>query len=226
MQFKLWGSVALISATLIIWPGRVSGETIFDNGVPDLSIATLSDFEDGQQVADNFQLLPNASTITDVHWWGAYFNGNTPTEPDDFTIRVFVDAGGVPAVNPLAERAVGNVARTATGDTVGSDVYEYSTTLDPIALDPNTIYWLSIVNDTTADTDDLWYWPVKSSIGDGATRNAEGEAWTGPVPFPNPELAFSLTGPIVPEPSSLLLAACGFVGLCFWRRRLRRSGSK
>lgn len=211
----------MTTVAMVNGPGSALADTIYDNGLPDLSIASLSDFEDGRQSADDFHLQPGASTITDVHWFGAYFNGNTPTEPDNFTIRVFADAGGVPAVNPLAERAVGDVGRTDTGQTVGSNVYAYDTTINAIVLDPNTTYWLSIVNDTTADRDDLWYWPVKSSIGNGAVRDSDGVAWTGSVPFPNPELAFSLTGPIVPEPSSMALAAVGLLGLaiCSWRKR-------
>lgn len=212
-RFIVWPNAALIAVTLLILPRVVSGETIFDNGSPDLSIAALSDFKDGRQVADDFQLLPGGSTITDVHWWGAYFFGNTPTAPDNFTIRVFVDSSGVPAVNPLAERAVGNVGRNDTGADIGSDVYEYSATIDPIVLDANATYWLSIVNNTSADVDDLWYWPVKSSIGNGATRDADGIGWTGSVPFPNPEMAFRLTGTIVPEPSTLVLAVSGVIGL-------------
>src|SRR4051794_15024194 len=118
MMMRINLCLAQVTALLLL-AGQVSGATIFDNGVPDLSIATLSDFEDGRQVADDFHLLPGASTVTGVHWWGAYFNGNTPTQPDDFTIRFFADASGVPAVNPLAEIAAGDVGRNSTRQSGG-----------------------------------------------------------------------------------------------------------
>jgi len=125
----------------------------------------------------------------------------------------------VPAVNPLAEIAAGDVGRTATGQKVGSDVYEYTAAFAPVVLNPITTYWLSIVNDTTADRDDLWYWPVKSSIGNGATRNADGAAWAGSDPFPEPELPFSFTGPLVPEPTSIALVAVAMGALAVAARR-------
>jgi hypothetical protein len=216
---------SLFLGLVLLWlvaAGRVGfADTIYDNGPPDLSIAVLSDFKDGRQSADNFSLAPLASTITDVHWWGAYFFGNTPTAPDAFTIRVFADAGNVPAVSPLAERFVGDVGRTPTGQAIGSDLYEYSAIVDPIVLDPSTTYWLSIVNNTAADRDDLWYWAVHASIGDGAVRDDEGVAWTGSGQFINPDVAFSLTGPIVPEPSTFVLATCGTLALVgTWRKRM------
>ena len=112
------------------------------------------------------------------------------------------------------------MGRTDTGQAIGSEVYEYSTTVTPIALDPNTTYWLSIVNDTTADTNDSWYWALASSLGNGALRSTDGTAWSGPAPFsPNGggTAAFFLTGD-VPEPATLSLTAAALIG-CLHRRR-------
>ncbi len=198
-----------------------TADVIYDNGVPDLTQAWASDF-DGNfsssyfEQADDFQLQPGQTTITDVHWWGVYSPGNTPGA-DDFTIRIFEDNGGVPNLAPTHELTNLAVSRADTGADLPNplDVYAYSVDVTPITLSANTTYWISILNDTTSDIDDDWYWAQSNVNGNRETRNSDGQVWS----LGNGELAFYLT--VIPEPASMTLLGLGVAGLAIRMRRRR-----
>ena len=198
---------------------------IYDNGGPDPAAGSWgSDFDLGQQIADDFILGPHTS-ITDIHWWGIYRPNNNPTEPDNFTIRIFDDAGGTPVINPFFELNVGEAGRTDTGQDLSSpgspgaglgpfDVFEYWVEIDPLKL--AGAFWLSIVNDTAADGPEAWWSWVKSSVvGNDVFRNVDGTDWSVGT---GGEMAFHLTGR-VPEPASLAIFGFGLLGLGLMRRR-------
>ena len=214
-------SAALLFLSIATSPllASVTHVVIFDNGGPDGEVgAAWSDFDQPQQTADDF-VLSEGQTITDVHFWGIYAFGNTPTEPDDFTIRIFPDDGGKPAIDPLHEFLVGDIGRTDTGlddtpSTSGSDIYEYWTIIPDTSLTAGVTHWLSIVNNTAADTDDNWGWSPSSTPGNNFFRNADEIAWTNTT---GSELAFNLTG--IPEPSALVLGAMGLLSMVSLRRR-------
>ena len=192
--------------------------TIFDNGGPDLVTAWNSDLTTfGFESADNFDLLAGSSTITDIHWFGEYFDNIAGT--DAFTIRIYDDAGGEPDTLVYSNFIGSSATRTPTGTqgSGGFDVYAYSMLVAPIALSSGTPYWLSIVNDTTNG----WYWAtsVGFSSGDSVIREGPTGAWE-PTPLGN-ELAFSLTND-VPEPMTLMLVGTGVVA-ALARRRSRRA---
>ena len=214
IAFKKVGQIGFGSAVALL--GIAAGTPamagiIFNNGAPDLSNGWASDFSFPSQQADDFSLAPGAETIRDVHWWGLYAFSNTPTAPDNFTIRIFADNGGVPAVNSLFNFNLGDVGRMDTGDNIFVfDVYKYSVDIPDTTLVPNTPYWLSIVNNTAADTDDIWFWATSSQTGNAAERVSDGQNWVSPSGGPpGHELAFNLT--TVPEPSAVL--GLGLLGL-------------
>ena len=72
------------------YTSRRAGRRNFDNGVPDLQTGVVSDFDAGQEAADNFVLQPGMATITDVHWSGVYDRTETAPTTDNFTIRFFI----------------------------------------------------------------------------------------------------------------------------------------
>ena len=197
-------------------PSGASAVVIFDQSIDPFWALGSEGFP---LLADDFTLQAGASTITDIHWWGVYASGNTPTEPDNFTVLIFEDINGPPANSLVFVSFVGDVGRVDTGiDLIVSlqDVYAYSVDISPLSLAANTTYWLSISNPTPTDTDDNWYW---MSVLGGNAKYFAGDSW--PEQPPGWSLGFQLTNGAlaVPEPATWALFAAGLAGLGMMNRR-------
>ncbi len=219
MRFR-FRSISLCLALLGPMATATAG-ILFDNGAPDLAEGRTSDFHAGDQIADDFILATDSDPLFGVRWFGTYFFNGTPTEPDDFVLRIFDDDGGSPSADLLLEWDLGDVGRTATGQQLfGFDVFGYSAAIGPVDLDPETRYWLSLVNDTSTDADDDWAWLTSvPDAGNAHERSADGTPWA----LDNAELAFQLTA--IPEPGSLVLITIGLVAsVTQIRRRIARCG--
>jgi len=111
----------------------------------------------------------NNVLIFSMRWWGAYSgSADTPQEDaDDFELRIYPDAGGAPASTPLSTHALPDAVRAGTGiDVFGLPEFIYAAPLpSPIFFSAGTTYWVTIVNNTTADPSDQWYWE-RSGTGD------------------------------------------------------------
>ena len=184
------------------------GSTVFDNGSPDLLGGLASDVSTPFVVFDDVS-LGSSATVRSVQWWGVYYSDNTPLT-DAFTIRLYVDVAGAPSASAFATYAV-SATRQDTGTLVlgALNNYLYSANIPDTLLASGT-YWISIVNDTTNDTNDNWYWATSQSTGNAIQLTTTNSG----------EMAFVLSDTVVvPEPGTLLLGVAGFAALALLRRR-------
>lgn len=74
----------------------------------------------GDQLADDFVLPAGHTTIVSVHWFGTYDPaGSAPAGPGHFRLRIFNNAGGIPANTPIFDAELSEVERFDTGETIG-----------------------------------------------------------------------------------------------------------
>src|SRR5690349_8395695 len=97
--------------TLFLLARPIQADLLFSQPVINGGMALASDFARAQQEADNFALSQPASVQT-IQWWGAYANNDMPT--DNFTLRLFTDAAGNPALTPFVNVSLSSVTRTVT----------------------------------------------------------------------------------------------------------------
>lgn len=189
---------------------------IYDNGAVDLTVdGRLSDEgSPANLAADDFVLGAGANVVRDVHWWGVY-SDNTPL--DDFIVRFYADAGGVPTApgTHVYEASVGAANRTSTGLQITGfyDVYAYSVSIPSFVATAGTTYWLSVVNNGGPNA---WYWSFDNG-GNGVSTEF-GSSWSNV----GDRHAFQLSDDVpVPEPGTLLLVGSGIVGMALRRRRAK-----
>jgi hypothetical protein len=197
--------------------GSARADVVFSQA-PNFAFMSSNNFESNvgnfQQETSQFSLT-FATVITHVNWWGGY---DTGLPSDTFTIRQYLSAGAPPAVNPLATTSVFNLTRTDTGmrdnGGLGTEVFFYSADLTtPLAVNANTTYWLSILDNTP----DNWYW-LADGPGTHYFRVGDGVGWSLSANQVN--FAFQLVNPI-PEPASMTLLVIGAAGLIGYGRRRR-----
>lgn len=172
---------------------------LVDNGNPDPQAGAVAsnlanhDPEYEFQSADDFTLSSSAM-ITRIRWWGVYQGPNLPLDPEEFTLRIFADAGGSPASTPLVELPLTHILRKKTDVvTSGYDVYEYTAILaPPLNLDAGT-YWISIV--ANVDSEEVgtdWLWALSSATsGNFQARVNDAAPWEPLHAF---ALAFEIEG--------------------------------
>ncbi|MCC6796737.1 MAG: PEP-CTERM sorting domain-containing protein [Candidatus Hydrogenedentes bacterium] len=225
------GKCVRIAAGLFVTAAAMA-DVIYDNGGPDATTYGTESELDGlvpdYMAFDNFTLEEGSNVVTDLHWWGNHYLYYAPSITDNFIIYIFEDNEGVPDFSSGPLHTIDGSATTPREDTgldangnTDSPVFAYDLVFDPITLDANTTYWLSITNDF------YWYWQGSTTPGTsysivGPDFPNDLEEWSDELETENYNLAFNLTGSVVPEPSTVVLLGAG-VAMLFARQRMRRS---
>jgi hypothetical protein len=189
-------------------------DIVWDNGpIDDTSNGLSSQFDTAypfnSQVADDFQLQQD-TMITDVHWWGAFWNpAGSPVNPADFNIIFYADAGGMPTgagmpdPTPTALK-VYTIPQVNGIPTGGTDEFEYDVVLpEPFQALANEIYWIAI--QWKGDYPPQWGWETNGANPEKLSVSVQGfpllgtNYWTPNTAYG--DMAFYLTGPEIPEPA-------------------------
>jgi hypothetical protein len=207
-------SLTLPCLFFLLLASPAQADLLFSQPVIDGGVALASDFARFQQEADSF-VLSQTALVETIHWWGAYANNDVRT--DNFTLRLFSDMAGNPAVTPLVDVSAVNLVRTLTNlvDILGDPIYEYQASLpNSVLLDGAATYYLSVVNNTPPGG--VWDW-VGSGPGTHWARQQDGSAWT--ISSGTTGFGFEVLGTPVSEPITLLLLGIGTFGCIGWAWR-------
>ena len=138
----------------IIEPSGPSSRVIFwDNYGDDGTGTGLSsqldvEYPFNSQCADDFQFNV-AVEISQVHWWGQFYNGDTYPNPVEFNIIFYEDAGGAPSGAGMDDPTSTALAvynfPAVTGISYGPNKYEYDVSFEPgFVANADVKYWVAI----------------------------------------------------------------------------------
>jgi hypothetical protein len=162
---------------------------------------------------DDFALGQSAS-ITGVQWQGAY-HSNYYADPSKGTITQFQitfwsNNNGLPGSVLETYVIAGNAGEQLVASGSGFLDYSYGASLaKPFLAAAHTIYWLSI--QPTADYPPQWLW--RSASGGDGLLAVINQAVSDTPQIASDDLAFTLSGTEVPEPSTLALATAMLIAL-------------
>jgi hypothetical protein len=175
--------------------------------------------------ADDF-VCNGTGLVTDVHWWGVYYEEEGPLPIMGFNIRFYLDDGingyGVPGTLVYDVVYSGNADETDT-EMVGGDGYKiwaYKANIEPFYQKERETYWMSISAlpgwDPFEDPNLFRAWGWRNAVGITGYEGVQADygdhqlmwsdAWGTGTDF-----AFVLT--TVPEPAAVTALAGLLLGL-------------
>jgi|GEM_PF-1803010 len=190
-------------------------DIVWDNGGIDGNQNGLSSQLDlaypfNSQVADDF-MFEEETFVTDVHWWGVFWNGPPAgPNPADFNIIFYADAGGMPTGAGMPDPTptalvVYNMPQVMGVPTGGTEEYEYEVVLpQPFVAAANEHYWIAI--QWVGNFQPQWGWDTNGNNPELLALSVQGFPLLGTVYWTihgYGDMAFYLTGyvgqPPVPD---------------------------
>ncbi len=185
----------------------------------DADLIVISDRMLGSRWADDFKPA-SSGPINRVCWWPCWFNPNVPEEcsdagdkpPDDFIIRFYADAGGIPGVEigiPGGEA----LTPDATSPIPDNRCWNYSAPVTtPPIVNAGECYWVEITGHGDQATGCTVFWATSTMGNDYALHDFDGE-FTGddivtPVGEEAVDLAFCVDAGLVPGSCDHTAACC------------------
>jgi hypothetical protein len=199
-------------------PTRTYAALLYDNGaMPNIALdSDISRSPNTLVRADDFVLPVGGATPFAVEWTGSYANGIVHNS-DKLFIQFFNNEPGqvLPTAPfpPIIQFEAANPNRVD----LGGGVFHYTASFNPLALSPNTRYWISILSDSI-DEAGPWQWRAESTTNSAdviATRDA-GPSWTNETGY---KMDFQIFG--IPEPASWAVMLTGSLASFLGRRQRR-----
>lgn len=183
------------------------------------------------QYADGFEVTAPGWRVDRISWWGGFSVFDGPSgDAAPFDIRLYIDEDGAPsptetvasfeAIEPDAMETdlTSDLSfGSSQDDSLAVDVQQFTWQLaNPLTLGPGR-YHLSVDNPGSGVT---FSW-LMSTSGDSEAwfRTSKPGDWTAQ----DYDLAYNLSGKVIPEPATLTLLGLGVAGLGIrrWRDRKR-----
>ena len=176
------------------------------------------------------EAIPDPASDVDfiVEIWNVDpMNSNLPDITGGPVLTWMLDGGAAGATGPdVTVTALGHVSPATTTTIGGGPAYSYEADLTSATLAAGD-YWISILAnqafDHPTEYDPEWQWHLGDGPGDGfssfdRTLMPPGTLQSG-ILQEGKDLAFTLKGQLVPEPSSMLMAGFAFISLGLLRRK-------
>jgi hypothetical protein len=214
--------LAVVAITLLLFCGAPAfADVIVYNQPPTLdgnlyasqNDAILGNFA---TLYDNFTIVPPIPyVLTDVHWYGGYFNPQQHGVITGWTISLYADPLGPIGTLPIwTQHFANNAFESFYGTFNGTTYYAYheDDIKNGLKLMPATMYWLALVPDTAFPPQ--WGWG-SGLMGDGRSY----QDFFGVRTPLGVDFAFDISATSTPEPGTLIMLGTGILGLAATLRR-------